>query len=96
MYDLGLGINLTIFLDIILLFSLFGSHTQLCVIKGELREIQIYFRKIPLHQQKFLLVSVLFNSPWLPSEKFEKTVQNETTKPFSVGNTSINISTNQG
>jgi len=35
--------------------------------KGELGELEIYFRKIPsLHQQKFLVVSVLFNSPWLP------------------------------
>jgi len=34
-------------------------------LKGELGELQIYFRKIPLHQQKFLAVS-LTNSPWLP------------------------------
>jgi len=27
--------------------------------KRELGELQIYFRKIPLHQQKFLVVSVL-------------------------------------
>jgi len=30
-------------------------------IKGELGVLQI-----PLHQQKFLVVSVLSNSPWLP------------------------------
>jgi len=35
-------------------------------LKGELGELKIYFRKIPLHQQKFLVVSVLSNSPWLP------------------------------
>jgi len=35
--------------------------------KGELGELHIYFRKIglPLQQQKFLVVSVLSNSPWL-------------------------------
>jgi len=33
-------------------------------IKVEL-EFQIYFRKITLHQQKFLVVLVLSNSPWL-------------------------------
>jgi len=27
---------------------------------------KFYFRKIPLHQQKFLMVSVLSNSLWLP------------------------------
>jgi len=36
------------------------------MIKGELGEFQIYFRKILLHEQKFLVVSVLSNSPWLP------------------------------
>jgi len=35
------------------------------IIKEELGELQFYFRKIPLHQQKFLVVSVLSNSPWL-------------------------------
>jgi len=34
--------------------------------KGELGELHIYFRKIPLHQQKFLVVSVLSILPWLP------------------------------
>jgi len=29
-------------------------------VKGELGELEFYFRKIPLHQQKFLVVSVLF------------------------------------
>jgi len=38
----------------------------LIVFKGELQEFEFYFRKIPLHQQKFLVVSVLSNSPWLP------------------------------
>jgi len=31
------------------------------VLKVELGEFQIYFRKIPLHQQNFLVVSVLSN-----------------------------------
>jgi len=35
-------------------------------LKGELGELEFYFRKVPLHQQKFLVVSVLSNSPWLP------------------------------
>jgi len=35
-------------------------------LKGELGELQNYVRKIPLHQQKFLVVLVLSNSPWLP------------------------------
>jgi len=35
-------------------------------IKGELGELEFYFRKIPLHQQKFLVVSV---------EKFEKWIK---------------------
>jgi len=34
--------------------------------KGKLGEIQIHFRKISLHQQKFLVVSVFSNSTWLP------------------------------
>jgi len=34
--------------------------------KGELKELEFYFRKIPLHQRKFLVDSVLSNSPWLP------------------------------
>jgi len=29
-------------------------------VKGELGELQIYFIQIPLHQQKFLVVLVLF------------------------------------
>jgi len=44
------------------------------VLKGEQGLIQCYFRKIPLHQQKLLVVSVLCNLPWSP-----KNVQNETT-----------------
>jgi len=34
------------------------------ILKGELGELQLYFRKIRLHQQKVLVVSVLSNSPW--------------------------------
>jgi len=54
-------------------------------------EIQKMHRKTPLHQQKFLVVSVLSNSPWLPRNL--KTVQNETNKHFSAGtgNTKVNI-----
>jgi len=54
-------------------------------IKGELGEFQIYIGKIPLHQQKFLVVSVLSNSPWLPRNL--KNVPNEIIKLFLVGNT---------
>jgi len=43
-------------------------------LKGELGELEFYFRKILLHQQKFLVVS-------------GKMDQNEVTKHFSVGNT---------
>jgi len=37
-------------------------------VKGELGELELefYFRNILLHQQKFLMVSILSNSPWLP------------------------------
>jgi len=38
---------------------------MLKTLKVELGEIQIYFRKIPLNQQKCLVVLVLSNSPWL-------------------------------
>jgi len=41
-------------------------------VKRELGEFQIYFIKIPLHQQKFLVVSVLSNSPCLVAENLEK------------------------
>jgi len=42
-------------------------------LKGELGELELFFRKLPLHQQKFLVVSVLSNSPWpLVAKKFEK------------------------
>jgi len=34
-------------------------------VKRELGELEFYFRKIPLHQQKSLVVSGLSNSPWL-------------------------------
>jgi len=33
------------------------------LLKGKLGEFQIYFKKIPLHQQHFLVISVLSNSP---------------------------------
>jgi len=33
-------------------------------IKGELGELEFYFRKIPLHQQKFLVVSLLSIFSW--------------------------------
>jgi len=56
--------------------------------KGELGELEFYFRKIPLHQQKFLVVSVVSNSPWLLNNL--KMNQNEVTKHFSVGNTLSN------
>jgi len=58
----------------------------IATLKGELGELQIYFRKILLHQQKFLMVSAFFLIR-LVAEKFEKNVQNKTTKLFSVGNT---------
>jgi len=58
-------------------------------LKGELGKFQIYFNKLPLHQQNFLVVSVLSNSPWLP--RYLKNVQSDTTKRFSVGNTKVNI-----
>jgi len=44
--------------------SRLNLFSSLLYFKGELGEFQIYFRKISLHQQKFLVVSVL-NSPWL-------------------------------
>jgi len=56
-----------------------NSCILLCL-KGELGELEFYFRKIPLHQQNFLVVSV----PWLPRNL--KMDQNEVTKHFSVGN----------
>jgi len=52
------------------------------VFKEELGELEFHFRKIPLYQQNFLVVSVLSNSPWLP-----RNLKNEVTKHFSVGNT---------
>jgi len=52
---------------------------------GELEELQIYFRKTPLHQQnfwwsRFFLIRLGCREIW-------KNVENETTKLFSVGNT---------
>jgi len=55
-------------------------------LKGELEELQIYFRKLPVHQQNFLVISVHSNLPWLP-KKFEKMSKKKLTKLFSVGNT---------
>jgi len=60
-------------------------YVSVYYIKGELGELEFYFRKIPLHQQKFLVVSILSNSPWLPRNL--KMDQNEVTKHFSIGNT---------
>jgi len=50
------------------IYSLFSTQLRLFfgVIKAKQGVIQFYFRKISLHQQKFLVVSVLFNSLWLP------------------------------
>jgi len=42
------------------------KYEELLVLKGELGELEFYFRKITLHQQIFLMVSVLSNSLWLP------------------------------
>jgi len=41
-----------------------SMYMELPRLKGELGELQFYLRKITLHQQKFLVVSVLSNSPW--------------------------------
>jgi len=65
---------------------------QTITLKRKLGEIQIYFKKIPLHQQIFLVVSVLSNSPWLP-RNFSKNVQNETAKRFSVGSINVAVAT---
>jgi len=35
------------------------------VLKGNKVNWNFFFRKIPLYQQKILVVSVLSNSPWL-------------------------------
>jgi len=58
---------ISIQLLILLTCNLWACHNTLhdYIIKGKLGEFQIYFRKIPLHQQKFFVVSVLSNSPWL-------------------------------
>jgi len=60
------------------------KHYNVVVLKGELGKFQIYFRKMSLHQQKFLLVSVISNSSWLLKNLKN---ENETTKLFSVDNT---------
>jgi len=43
-----------------------GACLFMILVKGKLGELEFYFRKIPLHQQKFLVVSIFSNSPWLP------------------------------
>jgi len=48
------------------LYILDKSHACDTFFKGELGELRFYFRKIPLYHQKFLVVSVLSNSLWLP------------------------------
>jgi len=58
-------------------------------IKGELGVIQIYFRKIPLHQQNLLVVSVPSNLPF--AKIFEKMSKMKLLKHFSVGNTKVYI-----
>jgi len=58
-------------------------NTQPTGIKGELGKLEFYFRKIPLHQQKFLVVSVLTNSSWL-SRNLNLMDQNEVTKLFQL------------
>jgi len=65
------------------LIFIYQGGLRLLLFKGELGELQICFRKIPLHHQKILVV--LSNSPWLPRNL--KNVPNESTKLFSVGNT---------
>jgi len=47
-----------------LLLYLVG-RIKLKYFKRGIGELEFYFRKIPLHQQKFLVVLVLSNSPWL-------------------------------
>jgi len=56
------------------------------MLKGKLGEFRVYFRKILLHQQKFLVVSVLSYLPWLP-RNLKKCPKWNYYKLFSVGNT---------
>jgi len=67
------------------LFLVISTDLLTYLIKGELGEFQIYFRKIPLHQQNFWWFR-FFLIP-LGCLRYLKNVQNETTKLFSVGNT---------
>jgi len=53
------------FWNIYQIYYIFKRSLIYFLIKWELGELQIYFRKIALHQQKFLVVSVLSNSPWV-------------------------------
>jgi len=70
---------------------LFYSNVAMQFLKFNLKEelgvLEFYFRKIPLHQQKFFVFRGLgfSNSPWLP--RIWKMDQNEVSKHFSVGNT---------
>jgi len=64
-------VSCDIILTLIQLIGAFPNLQRIMSVKGELGELQIYFRKILLHQQKFLVVSILSNSP-LVAEKFEK------------------------
>jgi len=60
------------------------------VLKGQLGEVQIYFRKTLLHQQKFLVLSVLSNSPWLP--KNLKNVQMKLLSSYQLATLSADVS----
>jgi len=71
----------------IFFFSISKLNSRKLEFKGELGEFQIYLRKIPLHQQNFLLVSVLSNS--LQLRRNLKNVQNENTKLFSWQHVSV-------
>jgi len=48
--------------DIISMFTQIECNNHY-YIKGEVGKLKFYFRKIPLHQQKILVISVLSNSP---------------------------------
>jgi len=67
----------------ILKANLSWTTWRILPVKGVLGELQIYFWKIFLHQQQFLVVSVLSNSPWF-REKFGKNVPNKTTSYFQL------------
>jgi len=52
------------------------------------RVIQFHYRKIPMHQQKFLVVSEIFNSVWLPRNLKMSKVK---LLSSSIGNTLVNV-----